>query len=409
MSTTNCSKCGTCDCDCVPRGLTTPNYCPSDLPPCPDPSPCNETFDSKCVIYTGEDIPCFSIETGNTVEEVITNITELLTPLLCLQCTIINFPANNATQVPVNQILSWNVVPGATSYDVYFGTSPTVIPLVSVGQISTAYTYPYPLIPNTDYYWKVVPKNSAGSAANCPTYHFKTKELLCVNPLSYMLEYVMSEQIPDPAIDPPPVNVTTLVASINDFLDNGELITNCNFCCPDCVDTHRYVLASAPLYALYYSEFYTLPNCPPVCCVEVDASLTALTTTYSEEAPSLATAFKDVPPPTNCCGTGFSECAESLKIALGTSRDAIFKLLGIVEESTINDSTELCILATFLNSLPPAVTDVQKASIIAAILNKGFVVDCRPEGTIISGILKYKTYVIAAQDGCLCYIPCVIS
>jgi hypothetical protein len=359
------------------------------------------------VIYTGEDIACFSIETGNTVEEVITNMTSLLQPLLCLNCTIINIPANDAIQVPVDQIMSWNIVPGATSYDVYFGTSPTVPPLVSAGQISTAYTYPYPLIPNTDYYWKVVPKNNAGSAQNCAIYHFKTKELLCVNPLSYMLEYVMSEQPPG-VIDPPPVNVGILVESINDFLDNGELITNCNFCCPDCTETHRYVLASAPLYALYYSQFYVLPSCPPVCCVEVDASLTALTTTYSQQAPSLATAFKDVPPPTNCCGTGFSECAESLKIALGTERDAIFKVLGVVEESTINGSTELCILATFLNGLPAAVTDVQKASIIAAILNKGFVVDCRPEGTIISGILAYKQYIVAIQDGCLCYTPCVI-
>ena len=58
--------------------------------------------------------------------------------------------------------------------------------------------------------------------------------------------------------------------------------------------------------------------------------------------------------------------------------------------------------------IPAAVTDVQKASIIAAILNKGFVVDCRPEGTIISGILKYKQYIVAIQDGCLCYTPCVI-
>lgn len=401
MSTANCSKCGNCDCDCVPMGLTTPNYCPSDLPPCPNPSPCNETFDSKCVIYTGEDIPCFSIETGNTVEEVITNMTSLLQPLLCLNCTIINFPANDALQVPANQIMSWNVVPGATSYDVYFGTSPITPPLVSAGQISTAYTHPYPLILNTDYYWKVVPKNNAGSAANCPIYHFKTKELLCVNPLSYMLEYVMSEQAPNGVF-----NIGTLVESINDFLDNGELITNCNFCCPDCTETHRYALASAPLFAVYYSDFYTIDTCPPVCCIEVDASLTALTTLLAPGSPSLTTAFKDVPPPTNCCGTGFSECAESLKIALGTSRDAIFKVLGVVEESTINLSTELCILSTFLGTLPPLTTDAQKASIISAILNKGFIVDCRPEGTIIAGFNSYKQYIVAAQDGCLCYKPC---
>jgi len=408
MSTTNCSKCGNCDCDCVPKGLTTPNYCPSDLPPCPDPSPCNETFDSKCVIYTGEDIPCFSIETGNTVEQVITNVTELLTPFLCLQCTIINVPANDATQVPDNQILSWNIVPGATSYDVYFGTSPIAPPLVSASQISTAYTYPYPLVPNTDYYWKVVPKNSASSAQNCPTYHFKTKELLCVNPMSYMLDYAMSEQPPVPGVDPPPVDVGLLVESINEFLDSGELITNCDFCCPDCEETDRYVLASAPLFALYYSEFYTSPNCLPTCCIEVDASLTAMATPYNEASPSLAEAFLAVPPVTNCCATGFSECAASLKVALGTERDPIFKVLGVVEESTINGSTELCILATFLNSLPAAVTDLDKANIISAILNKGFVVQCRPEGTIISGLVAYKQYIQAAQNGCLCYKPCVI-
>jgi hypothetical protein len=388
--------------------MTTPNYCPSDLPPCPQPEPCNETFDSKCVVYTGEDIPCFGIETGDRVEEVIQDITTALTPFLCLQCTILNVPANDAGNIPYNQTLSWNTVVGATSYDVYFGTSPTTPPLVSAGQISTSYTYPYPLLPGTDYYWKVVPKNSAGAAENCPTYHFKTKELTCVNPLSYMLEYVMSEQPPNPGVDPPPVNVGLLVESIIEYLDNGELITNCNFCCPDCKETHRYVLASAPLYAVYYSQFYSLPNCPPVCCTEVDASLTAMTLTFNESSPSLTTAFKDVPPVTNCCGTNFSECAESLKIALGTERDAIFKLLGVVEESTISGTTQLCILATFLNSLPAAVTDIEKASIIAAILNKGFVVDCRPEGTIISGLQRYKLYVQAAQDGCLCYKPCVI-
>lgn len=398
----NCSKCGNCDCNCVPKGLTTPNYCPADLPTCPDPSPCNETFDSKCVIYTGEDIPCFSIEKGNTVEQVITNMTTLLTPFLCLQCVSLTVPSNGATGIPYNQTLTWNSVTGATSYDVYFGTSSTNPPLVSTGQISTSYTYPYPLLPGTQYYWKVVPKNNAGSATNCPIYSFTTYVLTCVNPLSYMLEYVISEQTT------PTIDVPTLLNSIDDFLDSGELITNCNFCCPDCTDTKRYVLASAPLYALYYSQFYTLPNCPPVCCTEVDASLTAMTTPFSIGAPSLSQAFLDVPPVTNCCGTNFSECAASLKTALGTARDAVFKVLGIAEESTINSMTELCILADFLNSLPGSVTDAQKASIIAAILNKGFIVQCRPEGTIISGFDAYKQYIVAVQDGCLCYTPCVI-
>lgn len=397
----NCSKCGKCeDCDCVPRGMTTPNYCPSDLPPCPQPEPCNETFDSKCVVYTGEDIPCFGIETGDRVEEVIQDITTALTPFLCLQCTILNVPANDATNIPYDQTLNWNTVVGATSYDVYFGTSSTAPPLVSAGQIATAYTYPYPLLPGTDYYWKVVPKNSAGSAKNCAIYHFKTKELICVNPLSYVLNYVKSLQSGT-------FNTETYVEDLNNYLDNGELITNCNFCCPDCTDTKRYVLASAPTYAAYYSQFYNLPNCPPVCCTEVDASIQALSDALNENFPSTLEAFAAVPPITNCCGTNFSECSQQLKAELGTSVNLVYQTLGIIEESTINGTTQLCVLATFLDSLN--ISDANKASIVVALLTKGFVVQCRPEGTIIAGVQPYKQYVASIQLGCLCYKPCVIS
>lgn len=402
MSTTNCSKCGNCDCDCIPRGMTTPNYCPSDLPPCPDPSPCNETFDSKCVIYTGDNITCFGIETGDSVESIILNLTDHLAPWFCLTCVSLAIPANGAINIPYDQTLNWNAIPGATSYNVYFGTDSVSPPLVSAGQISTAYTYAYPLIPGTTYYWRIVAINNDGAAANCPLYSFTTKVLTCVNPLSYMLDYALSEQPPNTVFSP-----TTFVASITDFLTNGELITNCNFCCPDCTDTKRYVLASAPLFALYYNDFYNTTTCPPPCCIEVDASLTAMTTQFNPQTPSLATSFTTMPPVTNCCGTGFSECAESLKVALGTARDLVFKAKGVVEESTITNSTQLCILANFLNSFNSlTVTDIEKANIVNAILDSGFVVQCRPEGTVIAGIAAYKQYVLDSQAGCLCYSPC---
>jgi len=381
--------------------MTTPNYCPSDLPSCPDPSPCNETFDSKCVIYTGEDLPCLGIDTGDTVDQIINTLEDKLTPFFCLQCASLAVPANGATSIPYNQSLTWNMVMGATSYDVYFGTNSTSPTLVSVGQILTTYTHPYPLLPNTTYYWKVVPKNAAGAATNCPTYSFTTIALTCVNPLSYVLDYVANLQTGV-------FEATTFVEDLNDYLDNGELITNCNFCCPDCEDTNRYVLASAPVFASYYSQFYDLPNCPPPCCIEVDASLTALATSVSESFPSLAEAFAAVPPITNCCGTNFSECGQQLKEELSTSVNDIYQTLGIVEESTISTTTQLCTLATFLDTLT-GVTAANKAAIVAALLTKGFVVQCRPEGTIISGLAAYKTYVEAAQNGCLCYQPCVLS
>ena len=399
----DCTKCGKCqeECGCIPRGLTTPNYCPSDLPPCPQPSPCNETFDSKCVIYTGENLPCIGVEHGNSVEQVILALNDKLSPFFCLECASLLIPANGATNIAYNQVLNWNIVPGATSYDVYFGTSATNPPLVAAGQILTTYTFPYPLLPNTTYYWKIVPKNALGDAQNCAINSFTTIANTCVNPLNYMLDYVMGLQVPNA------FSVGTLVEDIIDYLTEGELITNCNFCCPDCTETKRYVLASAPVFANYYSQFYTLPNCPPPCCIEVDAALTAMGTQLNPGSPSLATAFGDVPPPTNCCGTGFSECSQQLKNELATAKNLVYQALGIVEESTISGSTELCVLATFLDSLPVGTTDGDKANIVNAILTKGFVVECRPEGTIIAGVQAYKQYVQTAQDGCLCYKPCV--
>lgn len=398
----NCSKCGSCeDCNCVPNGLTTPNYCPSDLPPCPQPSPCNETFDSNCVIYTGEDLPCIGVETGDTVQEIIMQLEDKLAPFFCLECASLVVPANGATNIAYNQSLTWNMVPGATSYDVYFGTNPISPTLISVGQILTTYTYPYPLLPNTTYYWKVVPKNNGGAASNCPTYSFTTIAETCVNPLTYMLNYVKNLQTGV-------FNIGTFVEDLGHYLDSGELITNCNFCCPDCTDTNRYVLASAPTYASYYYQFYSLPECPPICCTEVDSSLTAMTTQLNLAVPSLATAFADVPPVTNCCGTGFSECNAQLKSELATAKNLVYQDLGVVEESTISGSTELCILATFLDSLT-GLSDVDKASIVVTLLTKGFIVQCRPEGTIIAGVESYKNYVDSVQQGCLCYEPCVIN
>lgn len=399
----NCAKCGTCeqDCNCIPVGMTTPNYCPSDLPPCPDPAPCSETFDSKCVIYTGEDLDCIGVETGDSVEDVISKLNNKLSPFFCLECTSLIVPANASTNIPYNQTLTWNMVTGATSYDVYFGTNPLSLPLVSPGQILTSYTHPYPLIPDTTYYWKIVPKNNQTSATSCPTYNFKTKAEVCINPLTYVLNHVKSFQSTDV------FNTGTFIEDLENYLLNGELITNCDFCCPDCEETKRYVLASAPTYAVYYDTFYNLPSCPPVCCTEVDASLTAMTA-HQEAHPSLAEAFAAVPPVTNCCDTNFSVCNQQLKNELGTAVNSIYQTLGVVEESTISGSTELCVLASFLDSLV-LTTDLAKADIVSAILNAGLVIQCRPEGTIIANVATYISYVSSVQGLCLCYKPCVIS
>ncbi|MDY0143061.1 MAG: T9SS type A sorting domain-containing protein [Bacteroidales bacterium] len=72
--------------------------------------------------------------------------------------------------------VEWQAVGGADTYDVYFGTSATP-PQVATDQVAT--TYPLDcLLPETTYYWKVVPKNGDGSATGCPTWSFTTDNKL---------------------------------------------------------------------------------------------------------------------------------------------------------------------------------------------------------------------------------------
>jgi len=69
-------------------------------------------------------------------------------------------PAIGAAGVSLMSTLSWSTSSGATSYDVYFGMSPT--PSLVTNTTATSYT-PATLTSNTTYYWQVIAKNSAGS------------------------------------------------------------------------------------------------------------------------------------------------------------------------------------------------------------------------------------------------------
>jgi hypothetical protein len=130
--------------------------------------------------------------------------------------------------------------------------------------------------------------------------------------------------------------------------------------------------------------------------------------TGKDQGISLSAAFAAVPPNTNCCGTKFSECVESIKDTLPTKWGLIFKTIGLVEESSFTGQTTLCIIVDFLNALPSNLTETQKANIIVSLLNTGFVVDCRPEGTIIASVTTYLTYLTSVSvGGCLCYKPCI--
>jgi hypothetical protein len=80
----NCSKCGntspiTCGCE---TGIPTPPPCAQGTPACPDPDPCAETFDSQCIIYTGEPIEC----NQTTIVDTNDNISDALNAIVDYFC-----------------------------------------------------------------------------------------------------------------------------------------------------------------------------------------------------------------------------------------------------------------------------------------------------------------------------------
>lgn len=79
----NSTKCG-----CTDSYLTSPLPCPTPID-CPTAQPCSETFDSQCIIYTGDNIICDTTVVVNTD----TNIEQSLNSIVDYFCTeIANIP-----------------------------------------------------------------------------------------------------------------------------------------------------------------------------------------------------------------------------------------------------------------------------------------------------------------------------
>lgn len=386
---TNCSNCNNCkdECSCIPTGVTTPNYCLSDTPPCPQPAPCTETFDSKCIIYTGDGNECLGIEADQTVEEIIDILAQKLEPLICLGCVTSIIPANNTTEVELTQILSWAPVVNATGYDVYFGTDQTLVEnsdpsvLVSSNQISTNYNPPGLLGADKTFYWKIVPRNGPVQIVDCLTYTFSTVSV-CVNPLEEVFTTIL-EVIP--TTGPDPVELTIEIKdTIETILGNGFVFgKSCGACCPDCV-TNRYVLSNVSTFGSYYEAVYgqgELPQGSP-CCVEITASYSAYST--------LGKLFEVAPPTGECsCENNYDNCLQQLKGLFATSIWLNILDDGIVEESTLGGFTSLCILKDFVAALPSILSQAEKADILKSLLDIGIVVECTENSINISSVKAY--------------------
>src|SRR5580700_2869848 len=75
----------------------------------------------------------------------------------------LSYPENGLAAVPTTTTLTWQTAIGATSYDVYFGTSPS---LAFVKNVTTSSYTPATLAPGTTYYWQVVARNSVGTTGS---------------------------------------------------------------------------------------------------------------------------------------------------------------------------------------------------------------------------------------------------
>lgn len=77
-------------------------------------------------------------------------------------------PVNNSFITANSVTLTWSAVTGATTYDVYIGTSAAPTTVAGANISGTSYTYNIPVTAtSTKYYWYVVPKNASGSSTGC--------------------------------------------------------------------------------------------------------------------------------------------------------------------------------------------------------------------------------------------------
>ncbi len=89
-------------------------------------------------------------------------------------------PANGATSVLPASLLTWDASPGATSYDVYFGTTSTPPLVANTPDINFA---PGTLTAATTYYWAIGARNSVGANTSMP-WSFTTSCASALSPSS---------------------------------------------------------------------------------------------------------------------------------------------------------------------------------------------------------------------------------
>lgn len=169
--------CG-CDkpCGCGNDVVKIPLCCTSSE--CNNPEKCSETFSAQCVIYDGDTVANLGIYKGMKMSDIVQLLVLAITNSGCIYPTspclsVLGFNTNNITQTSAS--LSWNVVLGATGYQVEYRPVTSASWLINP-IVTTINDIIGTLIPNTDYYIRV---NTICSSNSCysNTIQIKTKNI----------------------------------------------------------------------------------------------------------------------------------------------------------------------------------------------------------------------------------------
>ena len=100
---------------------------------------------------------------GYSAYSNLASVTSIAVPVQAPSVPVSLSPASGATGLGTNVTLSWQTASGATSYDVYFGTSSN--PPAFRTNVSGTSVTANKLTAGVTYYWRVVAKNAAGQTA----------------------------------------------------------------------------------------------------------------------------------------------------------------------------------------------------------------------------------------------------
>ncbi|WP_395063323.1 reprolysin-like metallopeptidase [Flavobacterium sp.] len=129
-------------------------------------------------------------------------------------------PSNNAVGQSNNLLLTWSTNSNAVSYDVQVASNPSFTNIVSFGNVTTTSYNLSGLLINTDYYWRIMPRNNYCSDNYSSSFTFKTGLIACASPSSTNVPIVIT------SVGTPTISSTIVISSggsITDVNVNAQL------------------------------------------------------------------------------------------------------------------------------------------------------------------------------------------